>query len=63
MTFEEIAKELKLSRARVLQIYKGAINKLSHPRNKDKWQAIFETLETIKQERIQRENLTQGERK
>lgn len=63
MSFEEIAKELGISRARVYQIYFEAIRKLKNPKNKDKWLAIFETIEFIKEERAKKENLIQGEKK
>ncbi|EAI2796457.1 RNA polymerase subunit sigma-70 [Campylobacter jejuni] len=60
MTFEEIAKELGISLTRVHQIYKHAIKKLRSPKNKDKWLAIFETLDLIEQEKTKRNNLIQG---
>ncbi|EAI5969237.1 RNA polymerase subunit sigma-70 [Campylobacter jejuni] len=63
MTFEEIAKELGISLTRVHQIYKHAIKKLRSPKNKDKWIAIFETINLIKKEKAKRENLIQGEKK
>ncbi|NBE34252.1 sigma factor-like helix-turn-helix DNA-binding protein [Campylobacter jejuni] len=60
MSFEEIAKELGISKTRVYQIYEYAIKKLRSPRNKDKWLAIFETLDLIEQEKTKRNNLIQG---
>ncbi|HED5389990.1 TPA: RNA polymerase subunit sigma-70 [Campylobacter jejuni] len=63
MSFEEIAKKLGISRARVHQIYISAIKKLSHPRNKNKWMAIFETLDLIKEQQAKKGNLEQGEKK
>ncbi|EHF4745325.1 RNA polymerase subunit sigma-70 [Campylobacter jejuni] len=63
MTFEEIAKELGISLTRVHQIYKHAIKKLRSPKNKDKWMAIFETIDLIKKEKAKKENLIQGEKK
>ncbi|EAK4364934.1 RNA polymerase subunit sigma-70 [Campylobacter coli] len=63
MSFEEIAKELNLSVTRVHQIYTKAIRKLKSPKNKDKWIAIFETINLIKKEKAKRENLIQGEKK
>lgn len=63
MSFEEIAKELNLSVTRVHQIYTEAIRKLKSPKNKDKWIAIFETINLIKKEKAKRENLIQGEKK
>ncbi|EKJ7456648.1 RNA polymerase subunit sigma-70 [Campylobacter jejuni] len=60
MSFEEIAKELNLSVTRVHQIYTEAIKKLRSPKNKDKWLAIFETLDLIEQEKTKRNNLIQG---
>ncbi|HDZ5001516.1 TPA: RNA polymerase subunit sigma-70 [Campylobacter jejuni] len=63
MSFEEIAKELDLSTARVHQIYTEAIRKLKSPKNKDKWLTIFETIDLIKKEKAKKENLMQGEKK
>ncbi|ECL3630817.1 sigma factor-like helix-turn-helix DNA-binding protein [Campylobacter jejuni] len=60
MSFEEIAKELNLSVTRVHQIYTEALRKLKSPKNKDKWLAIFETLDLIEQEKTKRNNLIQG---
>ncbi|EAJ8137181.1 TPA: RNA polymerase subunit sigma-70, partial [Campylobacter jejuni] len=51
MSFEEIAKELNLSATRVHQIYTEALRKLKSPKNKDKWMAIFETIDLIKKEK------------
>lgn len=63
MSFEEIAKKLGISRARVHQIYLSAIKKLSHPRNKDKWMTILESINLIKEQQAKKENLEQGEKK
>ena len=63
MSFEEIAKELNLSVTRVHQIYTEALRKLESPKNKDKWMAIFETIDLIKKEKVKKENLIQGEKK
>ncbi|EAI6486306.1 RNA polymerase subunit sigma-70 [Campylobacter jejuni] len=63
MSFEEIAKELNLSVTRVHQIYTEALRKLKSPKNKDKWMAIFETIDLIKKEKVKKENLIQGEKK
>ncbi|BEK23132.1 RNA polymerase subunit sigma-70 [Campylobacter jejuni] len=63
MSFEEIAKELNLSVTRVHQIYTEALRKLKNPKNKDKWMAIFETIDLIKKEKVKKENLIQGEKK
>ncbi|OEW44907.1 RNA polymerase subunit sigma-70 [Campylobacter sp. BCW_6466] len=63
MSFEEIAKELNLSVTRVHQIYTEAFRKLKSPKNKDKWMAIFETIDLIKKEEAKKENLIQGEKK
>ncbi|EOG8703609.1 RNA polymerase subunit sigma-70 [Campylobacter jejuni] len=49
-----------MSLTRVHQIYKHAIKKLRSPKNKDKWLAIFETLDLIEQEKTKRNNLIQG---
>ncbi|HDX3781218.1 TPA: RNA polymerase subunit sigma-70, partial [Campylobacter jejuni] len=57
MSFEEIAKELNLSVTRVHQIYTEALRKLKNPKNKDKWMAIFETIDLIKKEKVKKENL------
>ncbi|EFQ2247586.1 RNA polymerase subunit sigma-70, partial [Campylobacter coli] len=37
--------------------------KLKNPKNKDKWMAIFETIDLIKKEKVKKENLIQGEKK
>ncbi|EAJ0003957.1 RNA polymerase subunit sigma-70 [Campylobacter coli] len=63
MSFEEIAKELNLSATRVHQIYTESLRKLNSPKNKDKWMAIFETIDLIKKEKAKKENLIQGEKK
>ncbi|EAJ3182510.1 RNA polymerase subunit sigma-70 [Campylobacter coli] len=63
MSFEEIAKELNLSVTRVHQIYTEALRKLKSSKNKDKWMAIFETIDLIKKEKVKKENLIQGEKK
>ncbi|HEF7561648.1 TPA: RNA polymerase subunit sigma-70 [Campylobacter jejuni] len=63
MSFKEIAKELNLSVTRVHQIYTEALIKLKSPKNKDKWMAIFETIDLIKKEKAKKENLIQGEKK
>ncbi|EJE0192886.1 RNA polymerase subunit sigma-70, partial [Campylobacter coli] len=55
MSFEEIAKELNLSATRVHQIYTEALRKLNSPKNKDKWMAIFETINLIKKEKAKKE--------
>ncbi|EAK0445496.1 RNA polymerase subunit sigma-70 [Campylobacter lari] len=63
MNFEEIARELNISRVRVGQIYKNALKKLAHPKNKEKWREIMDTLEALEEQRVKKENLMQGERK
>ncbi|WP_291953236.1 sigma factor-like helix-turn-helix DNA-binding protein [Campylobacter sp.] len=63
MGFEEIARELNISRARVSQIYKNALKKLAHPKNKEKWREIMDTLKALEEQRVKKENLMQGERK
>ncbi|ECK7857287.1 sigma factor-like helix-turn-helix DNA-binding protein [Campylobacter jejuni] len=63
MSFEEIAKELNLSATRIHQIYTEALRKLKSSKNKDKWMAIFETIDLIKKEKAKKENLIQGEKK
>ncbi|EJJ0316914.1 RNA polymerase subunit sigma-70 [Campylobacter jejuni] len=62
MSFEEIAKELNLSVTRVHQIYTEALKKLKSPKNKDKWMAIFETIDLIKKEKAKKENSIKGEK-
>ncbi|ELK3541862.1 RNA polymerase subunit sigma-70 [Campylobacter jejuni] len=62
MSFEEIAKELNLSVTRVYQIYTEALRKLKSPKNKDKWMAIFETIDLIKKEKAKKENSIKGEK-
>ncbi|EAK8297449.1 sigma factor-like helix-turn-helix DNA-binding protein [Campylobacter jejuni] len=54
MSFEEIAKELNLSVTRVHQIYTEALRKLKSHKNKDKWIAIFETIDLIKKEKVKK---------
>ncbi|EAH5100771.1 RNA polymerase subunit sigma-70, partial [Campylobacter jejuni] len=48
---------------RVHQIYTEALRNLKSPKNKDKWMAIFETIDLIKKEKAKKENLIQGEKK
>ena len=62
MSIEEIAKELNLSVTRVHQIYAEALRKLKSPKNKDKWMAIFETIDLIKKEKAKKENSIKGEK-
>ncbi|HHS6891035.1 TPA: sigma factor-like helix-turn-helix DNA-binding protein [Campylobacter jejuni] len=62
MSFEEIAKELNLSATRIHQIYTEALRKLKSPKNKDKWMAIFETIDLIKKEKAKKENSIKGEK-
>ncbi|EIW7523805.1 RNA polymerase subunit sigma-70 [Campylobacter jejuni] len=62
MSFEEIAKELNLSVTRVHQIYTEALRKLKSTKNKDKWMAIFETIDLIKKEKAKKENSIKGEK-
>lgn len=62
MSFKEIAKELNLSVTRVHQIYTEALRKLKSPKNKDKWMAIFETIDLIKKEKAKKENSIKGEK-
>ncbi|ELM1311693.1 RNA polymerase subunit sigma-70 [Campylobacter jejuni] len=62
MSFEEMAKELNLSVTRVHQIYTEALRKLKSPKNKDKWMAIFETIDLIKKEKAKKENSIKGEK-
>ncbi|HEF3809288.1 TPA: RNA polymerase subunit sigma-70 [Campylobacter jejuni] len=62
MSFEEIAKELNLSVTRVHQIYTEALRKLKSSKNKDKWMAIFETIDLIKKEKAKKENSIKGEK-
>lgn len=54
MTFREIGRELGISVQRVHKIYKCALKKLSHPRNKDKWQEILDTIKEIEKERAKK---------
>ncbi|TLE14496.1 MULTISPECIES: sigma factor-like helix-turn-helix DNA-binding protein [Helicobacter] len=58
MTFEEIGKVLGISEERTRRIYHKAIAKLSHPRNKDKWRKVLETLEEIQIEKIKSDSNT-----
>lgn len=47
MTFKEIGRVLGISTQRAQKIYERALKKLSHPRNKDKWRRILDTLAEI----------------
>ena len=54
MTFKEIGRELGIKEQTAFRIYKRALKKLSHPRNKEKWRGIFETLGAMESERAER---------
>ncbi|EAC1839767.1 RNA polymerase subunit sigma-70 [Campylobacter lari] len=54
MTFKKIARELGISRVRVNQIYKSALKKLAHQKNKEKWREIMDTLEALEEQRVKK---------
>lgn len=58
MTFEEIGKVLGISGEKARRIYYKAIAKLSHPRNKDKWIKILETLEEFERQKVKSDSNT-----
>lgn len=48
MKFKEIGKVLNISSSEAFKIYKRALLKLSHPKNKRKWESILENLRELK---------------
>ena len=58
MTFREIGRELGISVQRVHKIYKCALKKLSHPRNKDKCRKILETITEMEKEKAKGDSNT-----
>jgi len=52
MTLKQIAQILGLSTERVRQIERTALAKLSHPRNRKKWEEIKETMAMIQKDRV-----------
>ena len=52
MTLNQIAQILNLSTERVRQIERSALAKLSHPRNRKKWEEIKETMAMIQKDRV-----------
>lgn len=58
MTFKEIGRVLGISEEKARKIYHKAIAKLSHPRNKDKWIKILETLEEIQRQKVKSDSNT-----
>lgn len=60
MTFAQIAKLLKISPSQAFRAYKNGIKKLKHPKNKAKWEAIFEIQRELEKEKIK--NSTRGEK-
>ena len=52
MTLNQIAQILGLSTERVRQIERSALAKLSHPRNRKKWEEIKETMAMIQKDRV-----------
>lgn len=56
MTLKEIALVLNLSVEQVRRIEKGALIKLSHPRNFKKWQEIRELMALREEDRAKSEN-------
>ena len=51
MTLKEIAQILGLSTERVRQIERTALAKLSHPRNRKKWEEVKETMAMIQRDK------------
>lgn len=54
MTLKEIAQILGLSTERVRQIERSALAKLSHPRNRKKWEEIKEAMAMIQRDEARR---------
>lgn len=52
MTLNQIAQILGLSTERVRQIERSALAKLSHPRNRKKWEEIKETMAMIQRDKV-----------
>lgn len=52
MTLKQIAQILGLSTERVRQIERTALAKLSHPRNRKKWEEIKETMAMMQQDKV-----------
>ncbi len=52
MTLKQIAQILGLSTERVRQIERTALAKLSHPRNRKKWEEIKETMAMIQRDKV-----------
>lgn len=52
MTLKQIAQILGLSTERVRQIERTALAKLSHPRNRKKWEEIKETIAMMQQDKV-----------
>lgn len=51
MSFDEIASILNISVDEVYRIHKSALMKLSHPKNRFKWEEIKESLRAINDEK------------
>lgn len=60
MTFSQIAKFLKISPMQAFRAYESGIKKLKHPKNKAKWETIFEIQRELEKEKIK--NSTRGEK-
>ena len=56
MTLKEIALVLNLSVEQVRRIEKGALLKLSHPRNFKKWQEIRELMALLEERKAKRDS-------
>lgn len=58
MSFDEIASILGISVDEVYRIHKSALMKLSHPKNRFKWEEIKESIRAINDEKTNKyENL------
>lgn len=62
MKFEEIGRVLGISSSEAFKIYKRALLKLSHPKNKRKWESILENLRELKSLNLKSENTERGEK-
>ncbi|PZT47315.1 hypothetical protein B6S12_09665 [Helicobacter valdiviensis] len=62
MKFEEIGRVLGISSSEAFKIYKRALLKLSHPKNKSKWESILEDLAEIKKLQEKDSNTERGEK-
>ena len=55
MTYKEIGEILGVSHTRARQITEGALKKLSHSKNRTRWERLREILGDIEEERARRD--------